>query len=112
MSTVPQWSMNEDRKLLRIGFPGERPMQQYEAYQLDELIAGLVEMRGAMYPELPMCDPEPGSRVLVATRGRFYVQGRPQEDAVARSIQASVGRNDVRSIGSTRFDRQAAQTPS
>lgn len=47
------------------------------------LIAGLVEMRGAMYPDVPMCDPDPGSRVLVATRGRFYVQARPQEDAIA-----------------------------
>ncbi|NLS69611.1 hypothetical protein E3H11_11930 [Bradyrhizobium brasilense] len=84
VSAAPHWSLNEERTRIRIDFQGERPIRlELDADQLDDVIAGLVEMRSSMSPEVPMSDPDPGSRVLVATRGRFFVQSRENEKSLA-----------------------------
>jgi hypothetical protein len=77
---MAQWSLNDDRTLIRVDFPSEPPVRlEYDAGQLDELIAALADARGAMEPPVPMSDPDPGTRVKVATSGRFYVQPRKTE---------------------------------
>jgi hypothetical protein len=81
MAKGTQWSLNDDRTLIRVDFPSEPPVRlEYDAGQLDDLIAALAELRGAMEPPVPMSDPDPGTRVHPATRGRFYVQPRKTEN--------------------------------
>jgi|SRR5450759_5064389 len=83
----PHWSLNEDQTRIRIDFPSEPPVRlEYDADQVDDLIANLAEMRGAMQPSVPMSEPDPGTRIQVATKGRFYVQPRKSESALVLAL--------------------------
>jgi hypothetical protein len=67
--------LSDDRTKIRVDFPSDPPISlEYDPEQLDDMIAGLAQMRAAMEPPVPMADPDPNTRILVAENGRFYVQ--------------------------------------
>lgn len=75
MSNGPHWSLNDERNLAIVDFPSNPPVRlEYDAHAIDDLIAGLASIREAMEPPVPMEEPDIGTRIKVATVGRFFVQ--------------------------------------
>jgi hypothetical protein len=77
---LPHWSLSDDATRLYVDFPTQPTARfEFDAEEVDDFIAHLVEMRAAMQPAVPMADPDPGTRVLTGTTGRYYVQPYPSE---------------------------------
>lgn len=78
----PHWSLNDDKTRLRVLFPTTPPVAfDMDTDEVDDLIGNLAEMRANMLPGVEMTDPDPGTRLNVATNGRWYVQPTPDGGA-------------------------------
>lgn len=78
----PHWKLTDDGQTLVVTFPTERPVEFHlDAEGVDDLIANLAEMRMSM-PQMPMGDPDPGTKLNVPTDGRWYVQPLPNGQKV------------------------------
>ena len=72
---LPRWSLNEDQTRLFVDFPTNPPVRfNLRADEVDDFLSRLAETRMAMKPAVPMTDPVDGTRIVIATNGRFYVQ--------------------------------------
>lgn len=85
MPVGPTWSLSDDRQRIRAVFPTKpHPSAlELEAPEVDDLIERLMEARAAMLPEVPMVEPDPGTRVKTAASGRWYVQPRATDLVLA-----------------------------
>ncbi len=73
--TVPVLGLNPQKTSLTIKSPNA-PSAAYvlDAAQVDDMIAELAQMRADMKPPRPARDPSPGTKINVATVGRWWVQ--------------------------------------
>lgn len=79
MENKPSWSLSEDKTTAYVDFPTTPPCRfELQAEELDDLIDSLATMRRQMTPEVPMeANPDPGSRMVVANSGRWYINQAP-----------------------------------
>lgn len=72
---VPVLGLNAQKTSLTIKSPST-PSATYalDAAQVDNMIAELAQMRAEMKPPRPAVDPSPGTKINVATAGRWWVQ--------------------------------------
>lgn len=87
MADNPSWSLSDDKTTARVDFPTDPPCRfELQAEELDDLIATLAAMRRNMVPEIPMSDLDQGSRLEVATVGRWYVEPNPKDKSLALAL--------------------------
>ncbi len=72
---APALALNEQRTTLTIKSPSAPSGGlALDAAQVDNMIAELAQMRAEMKPPRPAVDPSPGTKINVATAGRWWVQ--------------------------------------
>ena len=72
---APALALNEQRTTLTIKSPGNPSAGlTLDAAQVDAMIATLAQLRAEMKPPRPATDPTPGTKINVATAGRWWVQ--------------------------------------
>lgn len=105
MNNELDWSLNENATLIRIDFPSDPPVRlEFDADEVDAMIARLSAMRQSMVPAIPMSDPDPGTRIEVSLQCRYYVERVNQ----GRQMMVAMLHPGVRWIGML-FGRIEAQ---
>lgn len=73
--SAPALTLNEQGTTVSIKSPSAPSAAwSLDAAQVDNMIAGLAQMRADMKPARPATDPAPGTKINVATAGRWWVQ--------------------------------------
>ena len=71
----PVWTLNQQKTAVTAKFPTAPPASlTLDAAEVDKMIDVLAELRAAMQPARPIGDPAPGTKINVATAGRWWVQ--------------------------------------
>lgn len=88
MADQPHWSLSDDRRTAIIDLPTTPPARfMLDADELDSMIANLGAMRADMQPPVPMADdPDPGTRIETALRGRWYIEPVPAQKQIALAL--------------------------
>ena len=74
-SPVPTASLKAGKTEVILQFPGAASAKTtLNAAEVERMIDTLAEMRAAMNPPRPMADPAAGTKINVATDGRWHVQ--------------------------------------
>ncbi len=71
----PSGTLNNQKTELSLQFPGDPSAKAtLNATEVEKTIEMLAQMRAAMNPSRPMIDPATGTKINIATAGRWYVQ--------------------------------------
>lgn len=111
MSDQPNWSLSADKRTAYVDFPTTPPARfAMDADSLDELIDTLGKVRMDMDPPIAMDDEiDPGSRLSVATLGRWRVEPVPDGSGIAIAL-LHPGLRWVALLLSPEATREMAQT--
>ncbi|HEV2098413.1 MAG TPA: hypothetical protein VGR45_05750 [Stellaceae bacterium] len=75
VTVAPVWALDDQKTTLTEQLPNVPVAAvKLDAAEVDKMIEALAQMRAEMKPPRPIVEPAPGTKINVATVGRWYVQ--------------------------------------